>query len=165
MRNHTQVLAVDVRQGRAKAVLIRDRLSEKEERVEGSWIINATGPWADRVCQRSSIRTPTPMLGGVRGSHGLPRFAGVPDCAVYSEAVDGVQYLSSRGTSKFLSGLLKKKTGQIRERFILPRKKLVTCCNHSLRYFRKRPSRSATFGTHLRAYGRCLMLRTRNYPQ
>ncbi len=90
VRNHTQVLAVDVRQGRAKAVLIRDRLSEKEERVEGSWIINATGPWADRVCQRSSIRTPTPMLGGVRGSHiVLPRFAGVPDCAVYSEAVDG----------------------------------------------------------------------------
>ncbi len=89
-RNHTQVLAVDVRQGRAKGIFIRDRLSGKEERVEGSWIINATGPWADRVCQRSRIRTQRPMLGGVRGSHiVLPRFPGVPDSAVYSEAVDG----------------------------------------------------------------------------
>ena len=89
-RNHTQVLAVDVRQGRVKGIFIRDILSGKEERVEGSWIINATGPWADRICQRSSIRTQRPMLGGVRGTHiVLPRFAGVPDSAVYSEAVDG----------------------------------------------------------------------------
>jgi glycerol-3-phosphate dehydrogenase len=89
-RNHTQVLAIDVRQARAKGVLIRDRLSGKEERVEGAWIINATGPWADRICQRSRIRTPRPMVGGVRGSHiVLPRFAGAPDSAVYSEAVDG----------------------------------------------------------------------------
>src|ERR1700726_1050605 len=45
-RNHTQVLAVDVRHGRASAVLIRDRLSGKEERVETNWVVNATGPWA-----------------------------------------------------------------------------------------------------------------------
>ncbi len=89
-RNHTQVLAIDVRQGRAKGVLMRDLLSGKEERVEGAWIINATGPWADRICQRSRIRTQRPMVGGVRGSHiVLPRFAGAPDSAVYSEAVDG----------------------------------------------------------------------------
>src|SRR6266700_2718488 len=39
-RNHTQVLAVDVRHGRASAVLMRDRLSGKEERVEANWIVN-----------------------------------------------------------------------------------------------------------------------------
>jgi len=89
-RNHTQVLAVDVRHGRASAVLMRDRLSGKEERVEANWIVNASGPWADRVCQRSGIDTRRSMVGGVRGSHiVLPRFAGVPDAAVYTEAVDG----------------------------------------------------------------------------
>jgi glycerol-3-phosphate dehydrogenase len=88
-RNHTQVLAVDVRHGRASAVLIRDRLSGKEERVEANWIVNATGPWADRVCQRSRIDTKGSMVGGVRGSHiVLPRFAGAPDAAVYTEALD-----------------------------------------------------------------------------
>ena len=89
-RNHTQVLAVDVRHGRAAGVLLRDGLSGKEERVEATWIINATGPWADRICQRSRVATKNPMVGGVRGSHiVLPRFAGTPDAAVYTEATDG----------------------------------------------------------------------------
>ena len=88
-RNHTQVLAVDIRHRRAAGVLLRDQISGKEERVESTWIINATGPWADRVCQRSQISTPHPMVGGIRGSHiVVPRFAGAPDAAVYTEAVD-----------------------------------------------------------------------------
>jgi glycerol-3-phosphate dehydrogenase len=88
-RNHTQVLAVDVRHRRATGVLLRDQLTGIEERVEATWVINATGPWVDRICQRSRIQTPHPMVGGVRGSHiVLPRFAGAPDAAVYSEAVD-----------------------------------------------------------------------------
>ncbi len=88
-RNHTQVLAVDVRHRRVAGVLLRDQLSGKEERVEATWIINATGPWADRLCQRSRIETPHPMVGGIRGSHiVLPRFASAPDAAVYTEAVD-----------------------------------------------------------------------------
>jgi len=90
VRNHAQVLAVDVRHGRAVGVLLRDRLSGKEERVEATWVVNATGPWADRVCQRSHVNTQHPMIGGVRGSHiVLPRFAGMPDAAVYTEALDG----------------------------------------------------------------------------
>lgn len=88
-RNHTQVLAVDVRHRRVAGVLLRDQLTGKEERVEATWIINATGPWADRLCQRSRIETSQPMVGGIRGSHiVLPRFAGAPDAAVYTEAVD-----------------------------------------------------------------------------
>lgn len=88
-RNHTQVLAVDIRHRRVVGVLLRDQLSGKEERVEGTWVINATGPWADRICQRSRIETSHPMIGGVRGSHiVVPRFAGAPDAAVYTEAVD-----------------------------------------------------------------------------
>jgi glycerol-3-phosphate dehydrogenase len=89
VRNHTQVLAVDVRHRRVAGVLLRDRLSGKEERVEGTWIINATGPWADRVCLHSRINTGHPMVGGVRGSHiVVPRFPGAPDAAVYTEAMD-----------------------------------------------------------------------------
>src|SRR5271170_1313649 len=86
VRNYMQVLAVDVRHGRAQGVLLRDQLSKKEISVHGTWIINATGPWADRLCQRSRIDTHGPMVGGVRGSHiVLPRFAGAPDAAVYAE--------------------------------------------------------------------------------
>ncbi|HTW60147.1 MAG TPA: glycerol-3-phosphate dehydrogenase/oxidase [Terriglobales bacterium] len=90
VRNHCEVLAIDVGQGRARGVLLRDRVSGKDYRVDAGWIINCTGPWADRLCARSSIRTSQPMLGGVRGSHiVLPRFSGAPTAALYTEAADG----------------------------------------------------------------------------
>jgi glycerol-3-phosphate dehydrogenase len=89
-RNHCEVLAVDVAHGRARGVLLRDRISGKDERVQAQWILNCTGPWADRVCQRSSVRTSSPMLGGVRGSHiVLPQFSGAPAVGIYTEAADG----------------------------------------------------------------------------
>ena len=90
VRNHCEVLAVDVSQGRARGVLLRDRLSGKDEHVDAGWILNCAGPWVDRVCQRSAIRTSKPLLGGVRGSHiVLPRFVGAPTAALYTEAADG----------------------------------------------------------------------------
>jgi glycerol-3-phosphate dehydrogenase len=90
VRNHCEALAVDVAHGRCSGILLRDRLINKEYRVDAGWIINCSGPWADRICQRSSIRTAKPMLGGVRGSHiVLPRFPGCPSAALYTEAADG----------------------------------------------------------------------------
>jgi glycerol-3-phosphate dehydrogenase len=89
-RNHTQVMAVDVAHGRARGLLLRDWTRNTEEKIEATWVINASGPWVDRVCQRSSVKTRRPMVSGVRGSHiVLPQFPGAPSTAVYSEAVDG----------------------------------------------------------------------------
>jgi len=90
VRNHCEVLAVDIGQGRSRGVLLRDRTTGKDQRVDASWVINCTGPWADRICQRSTVRTKKPMIGGVRGSHiVLPRFSGAPTAALYTEAADG----------------------------------------------------------------------------
>lgn len=90
VRNHSRVLAVDVVHGRAMGVLVRDLLTGRDERVQAGWIINASGPWVDRVCQHSRIKTHGPMIGGVRGSHiAVPSFRGAPEAAVFTEAVDG----------------------------------------------------------------------------
>src|SRR6202140_804219 len=90
VRNHCEVLAVDVAHGRARGVLLRDRITGKDEHVDAAWILNCSGPWADRICQRSSVRTSKPMLGGVRGSHiVLPQFSGAPSVALYTEATGG----------------------------------------------------------------------------
>ena len=90
VRNHMEALAVDVSHGRTRGVLLRDQITGRDQRVDAAWVINCSGPWADRVCQRSSIRMAKPMLGGVRGSHiVLPRFSGSPTAAVYTEAADG----------------------------------------------------------------------------
>src|SRR5208282_5768537 len=90
VRNHMEALAVDVAHGRTRGVLLRDQITGRDQRVDAGWVINCSGPWADRVCQRSSIRMAKPMVGGLRGSHiVLPRFSGPPNAAVYTEAVDG----------------------------------------------------------------------------
>jgi glycerol-3-phosphate dehydrogenase len=89
-RNHTQVLAVDIAHGRARGLMLRDWTRNVEEKIEATWIINATGPWADRTCQRSSIRTHQPMISGVRGSHiVVSTFPGAPNTAVYTDGIDG----------------------------------------------------------------------------
>lgn len=89
-RNHTRVLEVEIRDRRATGVRARSLLEGSDFRVNADWIINASGPWADLVCAASSIRTASPLVGGVRGSHlVLRRFPGAPEAAVYTEAVDG----------------------------------------------------------------------------
>jgi glycerol-3-phosphate dehydrogenase len=89
-RNHTQVLAVNLAHGRARGLLLRDWTRNVEEKIEATWVINATGPWADRTCQRSSIRTRRPMVSGVRGSHiVVSSFPGAPGATVCGEAIDG----------------------------------------------------------------------------
>jgi glycerol-3-phosphate dehydrogenase len=90
VRNHTQVMAIDVAHGRARGLLLRDWTRNTEEKIEATWVINATGPWADRTCQRSAIKTRRPMVSGARGSHiVVSHFPGAPGTAVDSEAVDG----------------------------------------------------------------------------
>ena len=88
-RNHAQVLEIEVSGGQARGVRIRDLLSGAEERLQAAWIINAGGPWADQVAQAAGLKA-SALVGGVRGAHiVLPRFAGMPDAAIYVEALDG----------------------------------------------------------------------------
>lgn len=89
VRNHTQVLEIEVAAGEARRLRLRDLLTGRESRIEAAWTFNATGPWADQVAQSAGLKASS-MIGGVRGSHlVLPRFAGMPDAAIYIEAVDG----------------------------------------------------------------------------
>lgn len=90
VRNHTELLEFVTEHGRATAAILRDKFTGGESRVESTWFINATGPWADAVIRNSAVVTGNPMIGGVRGSHlVLSRFAGAPETALYTEALDG----------------------------------------------------------------------------
>ncbi len=89
-RNHTEALEILSSLGRATGVALRDRFTHEEFRIHAKWIINATGPWADRVCADSGINTRAPMIGGVRGTHiVLDRPSLVPGSAIYVQAADG----------------------------------------------------------------------------
>jgi glycerol-3-phosphate dehydrogenase len=105
VRNHTEVLAVNVFHGRVKGLLMRDLRSGKEDPVEANWIINATGPWADRLCQRSRIAAKSKLVTGIRGSHlVLPRFPGFPEAAVYSQHEDGTPLFVTPWNEQILVG-------------------------------------------------------------
>ena len=92
--NHTKLLeitreGVSQKTGRVTGARLRDLISGQEYFVHARNVVNATGPWADAVIGASGIATPR-MIGGVRGSHlVLPKFAGAPQQAIYSEAIDG----------------------------------------------------------------------------
>jgi glycerol-3-phosphate dehydrogenase len=90
IRNHVQVLAIDVAHNRARGLLLRDWTSNTEERVEATHIINATGAWADRMCQRSSIKQRKPMVTNIRGSYAVVSyFPGAPSTPLVTESHDG----------------------------------------------------------------------------
>lgn len=86
--NHTEVLKVNRINGRVCDVRVRNTLTRSEGTVRASWVVNATGPWADFLIEASKIDTER-MIGGVRGSHlVLPRFPGAPKYAVHAEGPD-----------------------------------------------------------------------------
>jgi glycerol-3-phosphate dehydrogenase len=89
-RNHAEVIGIETRKGRVQSVTFRDEILGKDQRVAAQSVINASGPWADQVCAAADIEPQRPLIGGVRGSHlVMERFPGAPECAVYSEALDG----------------------------------------------------------------------------
>src|SRR4051812_1349418 len=90
VRNHCRALGLTKTDSRIAGLVINDTLTGEETTIEATHIVNATGPWADRVCAESGVQTKEKMLGGIRGSHlVLPRFHGAPSSAVYTEAPDG----------------------------------------------------------------------------
>jgi glycerol-3-phosphate dehydrogenase len=89
VRNYAHVLEVVVREGKARGLRVRDRLSRTEYEVSADWVVNASGPWADEVLRQSGIQQER-LIGGVRGSHiVVPPFPGAPNRALYTEASDG----------------------------------------------------------------------------
>lgn len=91
--------------GRVGGVALRDELHERDYTAEGSVIVNAAGPWVDRVL--GGIEAPGQrMIGGTKGSHlVVESFPGAPREAVYAEAVeDGRPYFIVPWNGLYLIG-------------------------------------------------------------
>lgn len=88
-RNHCQVLRIKTAHGKVNGAIVRDMLDGTETSITARWVVNASGPWVDQVCQNSALGE-RQLVGGVRGSHiVMPAFPGAPRAAVYTEAQDG----------------------------------------------------------------------------
>lgn len=82
-----------VRERRVQGVECLDLRGQRRVRLAAAAVVNAAGPWVDRVLAGLD-RDPPDMLGGSKGTHiVLPRFPGAPLFACYAEArSDGRPY-------------------------------------------------------------------------
>jgi glycerol-3-phosphate dehydrogenase len=102
--NHTEVLKINRINGHVSDVRVRNTLTRAEGTVRASWVINATGPWADFLIEASKVDAKR-MLGGVRGSHlVLPMFRGAPKYAVHAEEPDHDSFLVTPWNRQILVG-------------------------------------------------------------
>ncbi len=83
---HACVTRIHHEGGAVTGVEIHSELDDWRIRVHASHVINAAGPWVDRLVER--LNGPA-LIGGTKGSHiVVDRFPGAPNEALYSEAYD-----------------------------------------------------------------------------
>jgi glycerol-3-phosphate dehydrogenase len=85
IRTHSEVTRIDVEDGAVAAVTCRDAAGN-ELSVPVKVIVNAAGPWVDRVLDVAPVRTRR-LMGGTKGSHIIVgSFEGASGDALYVEA-------------------------------------------------------------------------------
>lgn len=105
VRNYSPVIGVNVRRSAVEGLHYVDHASGKEEEIRARVIINAAGPWVDRVLATVNRELPT-FMGGTKGSHIVVQsFAGAPTSAYYVEAAkDGRPFFIIPWNSQLLIG-------------------------------------------------------------
>ena len=83
---YTRVTQFEAEGERIKGVQFVTHQNEAD-RARSKFVINAAGPWVDRLLEASGARSQR-LIGGTKGSHiVVAPFAGAPESAVYLEAV------------------------------------------------------------------------------
>ncbi|MBT8088430.1 MAG: glycerol-3-phosphate dehydrogenase [Gammaproteobacteria bacterium] len=83
---HCEVTGIRTEGGEVSALVYRDRLDDSEHEVSVGAVVNAAGPWVDRVLQTAPVATRR-HIGGTKGSHiVVSKFDGAPRDAFYVEA-------------------------------------------------------------------------------
>ncbi len=104
IRTHCEVTRIEADAGAVSAVVFDDE-DGREERVDVPAVVNAAGPWVDRVLEVA----PNPakrLIGGTKGSHIIVgRFDGAPRDAFYVEAAaDGRPFFIIPWNGQYLIG-------------------------------------------------------------
>jgi len=86
VRNYSSVIGITVREQGVRSVQFVDQSSGVETEISARVVVNAAGPWVDRVLATVN-REMKPLMGGTKGSHiVVSRFPGAPSSAFYVEA-------------------------------------------------------------------------------
>jgi len=83
---HCEVTAIKTSNGAVSAITYLDQKDNVEHEVSVGTVVNAAGPWVDRVLETAPVST-NRHIGGTKGSHIIVgRFDGAPNDAFYVEA-------------------------------------------------------------------------------
>ncbi|MCG8369766.1 MAG: glycerol-3-phosphate dehydrogenase [Proteobacteria bacterium] len=104
IRTHCEVTRIEVDGGAVSGVVFEDQ-EGVERRVAVEAVVNAAGPWVDRVLAAAPTAT-TRLIGGTKGSHiVVGKFEGAPRDAFYVEAeADGRPFFIIPWNGQYLIG-------------------------------------------------------------
>lgn len=102
---HCEVTAIKAANGAVSAVTYLDKSSNATHEVSVDTVVNAAGPWVDRVLQ-TAPRPARRHIGGTKGSHIIVgKFDGAPTDAFYVEAAaDGRPFFIIPWNHQYLIG-------------------------------------------------------------
>ena len=105
VRNYSPVIGINVAEGKVRGLQFADLLSGRETEIRARVVINAAGPWVDRVLATVNREMPT-FMGGTKGSHiVVDEFPGAPAAAFYVEAhKDGRPFFIIPWNGQYLIG-------------------------------------------------------------
>jgi glycerol-3-phosphate dehydrogenase len=110
IRTYSPLIGITVAKRRVQNIQFHDAVSGAECQVKGRMIINAAGPWVDRVLATVN-REMKPLMGGTKGSHiVVGNFRSSPQDAFYVEAEsDGRPFFIIPWNHQFLIGTTDKR--------------------------------------------------------
>jgi glycerol-3-phosphate dehydrogenase len=105
VKNYSPVTGIEIHQGRVRSVAYTDFATGRHAEVRARVVINAAGPWVDRVLDTANARM-RPLIGPTKGSHiVVGPFEGAPQGAFYVEAfVDARPFLVIPWNGQYLIG-------------------------------------------------------------
>jgi glycerol-3-phosphate dehydrogenase len=105
VRNYCPLIGINVSQRIVQSIHYLEHESEQEKDVTTRFVVNAAGPWVDRVLATVNRETPR-FMGGTKGSHIIVGdFPGAPASAFYVEAeADGRPFFIIPWNSQYLIG-------------------------------------------------------------
>ncbi len=105
LKTYSPVTGIDVVNGKVESVRYRDRITQKEIVAAADIVVNAAGPWVDRVLATTLLELPR-LMGGTKGSHIIVgHFDGAPHDAFYVEAhSDGRPFFIIPWNGQYLIG-------------------------------------------------------------
>ena len=100
---YAEVTEVTTEAGRATGVALHDHLTGRDGVVRARVVVNAAGPWVDRIATGRDLPR---LIGGTKGTHFVvDPFPGAPDVVVYYEArSDGRPILVMPWNGRYLIG-------------------------------------------------------------